>query len=204
MRAIAEASGVNVALVSHYFGSKEALFRQVQLLPETVKETLRAALHGVDNDTGMATDTTKGAGATPDNDLGNAVITVGTNEPGKDTAPHFLNAGTGERLTRAYLGIWEDESTRPQIMAIVRSALTSGHGMKTLRHFTSAALFDDERDLDPGQSLALSLALGNLLGVAVMRHITQIPGVHELPFDDLVARVSPAVQLELERNPDLA
>jgi hypothetical protein len=40
--------------------------------------------------------------------------------------------------------------------------------------------------------------MAHLLGVACVRHLTQLPPLSELSFDELVARVAPAIRLHLE------
>ena len=45
-RRIAEAAGVDPALVVHFYGSKEELFRQVMVLPPAVNEALRQLADG--------------------------------------------------------------------------------------------------------------------------------------------------------------
>lgn len=156
IRAIADAAGVNVALVPHYFGSKEQLFAAAQHLPESVRAGMAEALRG-----------------------GGLEV--------------------GDRLTRAYLGLWEEEATRAQLLATVRSTLTTEHGMALLRGMSADALIADDPSVDPARRRALGLAMGQLLGVAILRHVTVLPTVAEIPYDDLVAAVAPAVQLHLDR-----
>lgn len=158
IRAIAGAAGVNVALVGHYFGNKEKLFAAAQQLPNTVRDSLAAALRG-DTDT------------------------------------------AGERLTRAYFGLWEDDATRPQILATVRSVISGETGTDLIRDMLAGVMDSDGTGVTPSQHRGLTLAMGELLGTAILRHITRLPPIEELDFDDLVAAVAPAVQLLLDQSP---
>ncbi|MDR1236678.1 MAG: hypothetical protein LBK28_00385 [Propionibacteriaceae bacterium] len=42
------------------------------------------------------------------------------------------------------------------------------------------------------------LALSHLLSVAVARHLSAVPPIATMPLDELVQRVAPSVQLNLE------
>lgn len=114
-------------------------------------------------------------------------------------ALHGSPAGLGERLTRAYLGLWEDTSTREQMKILTKSSLTSTETMARVRP-AIARVVGQIRTTDlpgPLPEISFQLAMGHLLGVACVRHLTQAPPLTTLPFEDLVARVAPAVQLHL-------
>jgi AcrR family transcriptional regulator len=114
-------------------------------------------------------------------------------------ALHSTPAGLGERLTRAYLRLWEDPSTREQMEILTKSSLTSTETMARVRP-AIARVVGQIRTTDlpgPHPEIGFQLAMGQLLGVACVRHLTQAPPLSTLPFEDLVARVAPAVQLHL-------
>lgn len=154
-RAIADAAGVNVALLAHYFGGKQQLFAATLDLPEVVRNQLAEVVTG---------------------DLHDAA----------------------ERLTRVYLGLWEDPATRGQLLATVRSGLTGGEALAKLRELLTGALHI-AGDLDPDREAGLALAMSHLLGVAIARHLTEVPPLVRLPFDELVKRVVPAVHVQLNQ-----
>jgi AcrR family transcriptional regulator len=52
MRSIAAAAGVDPALIVHFFGSKEALFREVTALPPELAGILRSVVEGAREDVG--------------------------------------------------------------------------------------------------------------------------------------------------------
>ncbi len=114
-------------------------------------------------------------------------------------------AQRGERLTRAYLGLWEAPETREQLRVVARSALGSqdfGSRMEAvIAHILSGAVSAGGAGASRG---ATEVALAQLLGVAVTRHLLQVPTVADLPFDRLIDIVAPGVQtiLALQHEQD--
>lgn len=107
--------------------------------------------------------------------------------------------GIGERLTRAYLELWEDTATRSQMVIAVRASLSSEQAMDRVRptivQMLGQASTSDVPGPDPEKRFALAMA--HLVGVATVRHISRIPPLCDLPFAELVARTAPAVHLHL-------
>src|SRR5438067_12221945 len=81
VRSIAAEAGVDAALVVHFFGTKEQLFRAAVAWPFDPAE-LATRLIG----------------------------------PGAE--------GLGERLARTFLTFWDDPETSPQLLALLRAAMT--------------------------------------------------------------------------------
>ncbi|KQB84508.1 TetR/AcrR family transcriptional regulator [Corynebacterium oculi] len=102
-------------------------------------------------------------------------------------------SGAGERLARAYLALWEDEATRTRLIAGARAAMSSEHAMESIRTMLVGVLADEGE----GRAEAIALAMTQLLGAALLRHVSKIPAIVDMPFDRLVERVSLAVQLHL-------
>lgn len=149
LRSIADAAGVNVALISHYFGGKQQLFDAIQEFPSDVLRSVTDAIAG-DSD------------------------------------------GMGERITRAYLGVWEDEDLRPRLLALVRSSASEDAGLDRMREVITGALVGDGHR-------QLSYAMAQLFGIAMLRYVTCVPAVADVPFEQLVADIAPAVQLHINR-----
>ena len=104
----------------------------------------------------------------------------------------------GEALTRAYLGLWEDGATGQQMQALLRSALNNDVALARVRELLlGATLRLEVAPLVEPRRTGFSLAISHLLGIAFARYLGKIAGVADLDFEDLVARVSPAVQLHL-------
>ncbi|GAB2626333.1 TetR family transcriptional regulator [Streptomyces capparidis] len=104
--------------------------------------------------------------------------------------------GLGERLTRTYLGLWENESTRNQMRGIMRSAVTHEGAAQLLRRY-----FIEQVSLPIAESTGKShpevravLATSVLLGMAMTRYIVQVEPIDTMSSDDLVACVAPVLQ----------
>lgn len=106
----------------------------------------------------------------------------------------------GTELTRAYLTLWEKPETREQMRIITTMALTTPDAMTHLRATIEGVIGRIHATALPGPDpeVRFQLAMGHLLGVACVRHVAKIPPLCDLPFEDLVARVAPAIQLHLE------
>ncbi|WP_219092946.1 TetR family transcriptional regulator [Streptomyces sp. JJ38] len=104
--------------------------------------------------------------------------------------------GTGERLLRAFLALWEGEETSRQMLSILRSAVTHEAAARMLRQFVT------EEVLVPvaaatGRTHArvrASLAAAQLVGLAMTRYIVAIEPVASMSEDELVASVAPTLQ----------
>ena len=108
----------------------------------------------------------------------------------------------GERLTRAYLTLWEDESTGRQVLAMARGAFADEQVMRSVEGVLLGAISSPEMaPLLEGHRVGFTLAMAHLLGVAVQRHLLSRMAANALDLDALVGRVAPAVQLILE-TPD--
>ena len=83
-------------------------------------------------------------------------------------------SGLGERLARAYLGLWEDLETRHQMVILTRPALTSEPAMARLRPVIAGVISQVTATSIPGPTpeAKFSLAMGQLYGVASVRHLT--------------------------------
>lgn len=102
-----------------------------------------------------------------------------------------------ERLTRAYLGLWEDDATGRQLRSLARSAF----GDERARLSVEEALLGVS---DPATSLVLDgrrigfvLAMAQLLGVALQRHLLPGSPTSTLDLEALIARVAPAIAVHL-------
>lgn len=105
----------------------------------------------------------------------------------------------GERLTRAYLELWEEPATRAQMVIAVRASLSSDEAMARVRPtivgMLGRAPTSDVPGPDPETRFALAMA--HLVGIAAVRHISRVPPLRDLPFEELIARTAPAVQFHL-------
>jgi AcrR family transcriptional regulator len=152
VRGIAAEAGVDAALVVHFFGSKDELFRSAVTWPFDPAELAPRI---------------KGSGA----------------------------VGLGERLARTFLGIWDDPRTGPQMLALLRSAMTSERFGRLLSEFVVTQVFQHMSELveGPDRELREELAASHLLGIAALRHVLRMEPLASASIDQLVARVAPTL-----------
>lgn len=104
----------------------------------------------------------------------------------------------GERLTRAYLGLWEDPDTSAQMQALARSALSTEIASTRIRTLLEGVTADPAlSEVLAGRREGFALAMAHLLGIAFGRYLSRIPALTDLDFNTLVVRTAPAVQLHL-------
>ncbi|MFV0457394.1 MAG: TetR family transcriptional regulator [Actinomycetales bacterium] len=102
----------------------------------------------------------------------------------------------GERVTDAYLRLWEEPDTRPVLMALVRSACTCEEKAALLQETLGARMQDRIDDVGiTGEDLTrLGLAATHLFGLAMARHIMKLAPIAALDHQQLVAQVAPTIQ----------
>jgi AcrR family transcriptional regulator len=119
-------------------------------------------------------------------------------EPALAAAEILANGrdGIGERLARAFIGVWEDPAGREPLLAVVRSALTNDTAAAVLRTFVLRRLLEPViAGLDvPDPHLRAELAASQMIGVAIMRYVLRAEPIASTPVDDVVALAGPALQ----------
>jgi len=109
----------------------------------------------------------------------------------------------GVALTDAYLRVWDDADTQPILLGILRSAMSTEQGVEILVGMINAQLrqlartTDVDGDLRSDFSLdesGFALAVAQLFGLAMTRHVLRLPALVRMPHDELVARMAPTVQ----------
>ncbi|KYH43265.1 TetR/AcrR family transcriptional regulator [Branchiibius sp. NY16-3462-2] len=104
----------------------------------------------------------------------------------------------GRRLTAAYLSLWEDPQTGPQMQAIVRAALADPEASSALQNTLIGLVADpDVQRLLEGRRTGFFLAMSHLVGLAILRYVVQLPDVARANLDELTGRVAPVVQRHL-------
>ena len=113
--------------------------------------------------------------------------------------------GIGERLARAFLGLWENPATRPPLLALIRSAVSTEHGATMLREFiTSAVLTRLAAASDqPEPTLRATLCGSQLVGLAWVRYIIRVEPLASADPDTVVAAIAPTLQRYLTGPLDL-
>lgn len=102
----------------------------------------------------------------------------------------------GERLTWAYLGLWERPETAAPLRATLVSAFTNVQALDQFREFIVTTMLEPASKKLPGgePELRLTLAISHLFGIALARHLLKTPPIARQNFADLVTLVAPSVQ----------
>ena len=109
--------------------------------------------------------------------------------------PEFL----GERIARAFFGVWEGEPQDSEpMLAMLRSAVTNEQATIQLRGFLQARLTSA---LGAENALRVGVASSMLVGLVVGRDIVQVPALVEAETESLVALIAPSLQVILTGNP---
>ena len=106
----------------------------------------------------------------------------------------------GARLTRVFFEAWERPESRAPLLAVLRGAATHEESTTLVRQFIANQLYPQlAKPLQgPDTELRIDLAMGQLLGIAYLRHVLQVEPIASAPLDELVARVAPIVTAHLE------
>ncbi|MFF3442045.1 TetR family transcriptional regulator [Streptosporangium sp. NPDC002721] len=114
----------------------------------------------------------------------------------------------GERVTRAFLQIWDgDSSDSEPLLAMLRGAITNEQAASQLSEFIQARLLTEVRpDLhdDPATRIRVGLASSMLVGVIVGRRLVRVPTLVDVDPEALVELITPAVQAVLAGAPKTA
>lgn len=101
----------------------------------------------------------------------------------------------GASLVRALLAVWDDEEAGARFVALVRSAVANDDAMAMLREFLTATVLAavSARIADGDGRLRASLVAGQILGLALTRHVLRLPAVAAAPPELLAAAVGPTI-----------
>ncbi len=102
----------------------------------------------------------------------------------------------GERVVRAFLGLWEDPASGPALLALLRSAATHEQSRRALSEFVSDGIVRHYAINIGGPDGARRgmLAAGQLIGVAMARHVIRVEPMVSWTFEELVADLAPTIQ----------
>jgi AcrR family transcriptional regulator len=107
----------------------------------------------------------------------------------------------GESLVRTFLAVWDSDAGRQRFQALVRAAVSHEEATRMLREFLVREVFGRVvRELSPdgakaaGLEVRAGLAASQMIGLAMMRYIVELPAVVEASHDELAALVGPTIQ----------
>ena len=103
-----------------------------------------------------------------------------------------------ERLTRAYVEMWESPLTGPQVRAMLMSIATTDSAADALRTAFEQRIAGALGDrFEP---VAVVTAMSQLLGAASIRYVVRMPAFDALTRDEFTAQLVPSVAASLERG----
>lgn len=153
LRAIGATAGVDAALISYFFGSKQDLFLAALELPFDPAEVLPGILAG-------------------DPDL------------------------VGHRLATLMATVLGSDELRPRILGLIRSAARENAAAELIRQRLVRELLVPlaEHLGSEDAELRASLAMSQVAGIALARHVIGLPALAAADPDELVRLVGPTLQ----------
>lgn len=104
----------------------------------------------------------------------------------------------GRRLARALLTVWEDESTRPALVAVYRTGTSDGPITTALRERVDAALASCLDRLAPDEGppsrMSASLVRAHLNGLVMLRYVFPVEPLASVDFEKLTELLTLAVE----------
>ena len=100
----------------------------------------------------------------------------------------------GERLVRVLLTVWEGEGGGNPTLALLRSATSNEQATAMLRDFMGRQVLDRLVTLLGVPKLRVEAAVGQLIGVLVLRNIVRIEPLASAGEEELVTLLAPTVQ----------
>jgi len=105
----------------------------------------------------------------------------------------------GERLARVMVTIWEDEARREPLLALVRGAMTSEPVAAMLRDgfLRIVGTVLGSVIAGPDAILRLQLALSQVIGMEIFRHVVAVEPLASTTPEELIRRLAPVLQHHL-------
>ncbi|ANJ10608.1 TetR family transcriptional regulator [Streptomyces parvulus] len=105
-------------------------------------------------------------------------------------------AGVGERMVRAHLSVWDDVSSRPALMTMVRSAAIHRAAAARLRETATGVLARALGGVITGEDAMLrtSMVATQLVGLAMMRYVAVLEPLSSADTDTVVRYYGRALQ----------
>ena len=112
-------------------------------------------------------------------------------------------AQAGARLAAVYLSLWENDSVRPSLLALVRAAATEDQAAAMLREFLHDGILSHVAATIRGADAELRATLlgAQLVGAAMLRYVVRLPPLADAPVGDVLRWLGPALQQHLDPSP---
>jgi AcrR family transcriptional regulator len=101
----------------------------------------------------------------------------------------------GTRMLRAYLRIWETPDSAASMRAMLQSATSNSDAHDAFRAFVQSYVLTAVSDALGGEDAPLRamLAASQLVGMAMLRYLIEVPPLATLSPDEVVALIAPTV-----------
>lgn len=105
----------------------------------------------------------------------------------------------GERIVRAFLGIWDHPEGRTRFRALVGAATSQEQAAVVLRDFVSRTVLNRlttafGEDRGGVSEVAVALAGSQLVGMAMLRYVLEVPALAGADPEEIVALLAPTIQ----------
>ena len=101
----------------------------------------------------------------------------------------------GERVTRAFLQVWDaDPPESEPFIAMLRAAISNEQASVQLRELIQTRVVHDLGSRNADMTVRVEIVSSMLIGLIVGRHIVHVVGIVEQDRESLVRVVAPAVQ----------
>lgn len=108
----------------------------------------------------------------------------------------------GERVTRAFLQVWDaDPPESEPFIAMLRAAISNEQASVQLRELIQTRVVHDLGSRNADMTVRVEIVSSMLIGLIVGRHIVHVAGIVEQDRESLVRVVAPAVQAILAPTP---
>ncbi|WP_328859516.1 TetR/AcrR family transcriptional regulator [Streptomyces sp. NBC_00306] len=105
----------------------------------------------------------------------------------------------GEWIARTFLSYWEDESTRPALVAVFRTGLADEPVAKEFHHHIERALASCLARLAPEKTARTpelpSLVSAHLVGLVMLRYVCPMEPLASLDFEELMTLLARAIDI---------
>lgn len=120
----------------------------------------------------------------------------------QDVIENPTGEDVGERLVRAFLGLWDADETREPLLALVRASFSNEHAAERLGGFMTGNLL--ARIIGDVNEAAMRAALigSQFVGLAFARYVLALEPLASADSDTLVKMVGPTVQRYLTAPSD--
>ncbi|MEV7548871.1 TetR family transcriptional regulator [Amycolatopsis sp. NPDC089917] len=103
----------------------------------------------------------------------------------------------GERLVRAFLGLWQAEEGRAPFLAMIRSATTNEQVASMMRQFLERAVLARVAEARGVPKVRVAGIAAQMVGFALLRYVVGLPPLVSASEDEVVAMLAPVAQYYL-------